>query len=486
MKDYLAYLNKEQYEAATTINGPLLIIAGAGSGKTMTLVSRIAYMIDQGIDPESILLLTFTNKAANEMKNRIIKNIGESADGITASTFHSFCALFLRKHAHIIKLNNNFTIIDTSDAADVMGIVRDEFVDKKKKAGYEFDVKSFPDKRELQALYSYAINNCECLTEAIYGSKFRSYRDDINEIFNKYICYKQDHALLDYDDLLFYTKYILEEYEDVRRNISKKYKYVCSDEYQDTNRIQDIILDLICRDHKNLAVVGDENQSIYKFRGAKIENILTFAERHPGCKTIVLFENYRSSQEILNLSNAVMDYATEGTKKVLHGQFSGAKPELMVVKNEIDETYKIVNLIRDHYRFNKIPLHEMAVIVRSSSQSYRLEMLLTKMGIPYNKFGGLKFLEKVVVRDILSFLRIITNEKDEIALYRILQLYPGIGKGYSGKITAAVAEKGLSVLPTLYPKAGFHQYLEELYERLMLITEMSLDDQLSHNRLPCQ
>ncbi len=478
MKDFLSHLNKEQYEAATTIDGTLLIIAGAGSGKTMTLVSRIANMIDEGIDPSSILLLTFTNKAAKEMKDRIARNIGPSAADVTASTFHSFCAAFLRKHAKLISIDNNFTIIDGPDATEAMALARDEFIAEQKKKGIEY-TKDFPTKKVLIAIYSHSINNCVALKDIIVGSDYELYYNEIKAILDKYVLYKHKHSMMDYDDLLLHTNTILETNEAVRCNMGEKYKYVCSDEYQDTNLLQDKILDLICRDHHNLAVVGDENQSIYKFRGAKIENILTFSKRHPGCKTIILNRNYRSSQEILDLSNAIMEYAIEGTPKTLIGQFNGSRPHLVVTEDNNDENNRIIREIKKHHS-RGTPLKEMAVIIRSSSQSYGLENLLNRNEIPYNKFGGLKFLEKVIVRDILSFLRIIANEKDEIALYRILQLYPGIGKGYSSKITSAVAVKGLSVLTTLYPKTRFHQYLVELYNALESIKDKNVMEQLGY------
>lgn len=479
MKDFLKHLNKEQYEAATTINGPLLIIAGAGTGKTQTLVSRIANMIDEGIEPSSILLLTFTNKAAKEMKDRIAKNIGPIAADVTASTFHSFCAAFLRKHSHLISINNSFTIIDGSDAAEAMGIARDEFVSEQKGKGITYNAKDFPDKKTLLAIHSHVVNNCENLEDVVSVTKYDVYYNEIKAIIDRYILYKKEHAMMNYDDLLYYTKKVLTTYENVRCNIGEKYKYVCCDEYQDTNILQDEILNLICRDHQNLAVVGDENQSIYKFRGARIENILTFSKRHPGCKTIVLHENYRSSQEILDLSNSMMEYALEGTKKTLHGQFNGSKPQIIITETDSEENFRILKEIQKHYS-NGVPLKEMAVIVRSSAQSYGLETMLNRSGIPYNKFGGIKFLEKIVVRDILSFLRIIVNERDEIALYRVLQLYPGIGKGYSSKITAAVANDGLSILNTLYPKTGFHQYLVELYNVINDLKDKDIESQLKY------
>ena len=479
LKDFLKHLNKEQYEAATTIEGSLLIIAGAGSGKTLTLVSRVANMIDEGVEPETILLLTFTNKAAKEMKSRIVKHIGENGEKIYASTFHSFCANFLRRHASLLSIGNDFTIIDGMDAAEVMSIAKTDFITEQEKHGITYSAKEFPTKKELSAIYSYSINNSAKLSEAVMYYELDSYYSEIKEIIKRYVDYKKNHSFFDYDDLLFYTKKILENFENVRIKIGNQYQYVSCDEYQDTNIIQDEILNLICKDHGNLAVVGDDNQSIYKFRGAQIENILTFTQRHPNCKTVVLNQNYRSSQQILDLANSIMEYATEGIPKELCGQFEGERPKLIVTEDTTKEDWKIYDIVRDCH--NKgIPYHEIAVIVRSAAQSYGLEALLTKNDIPYEKFGGLKFLEKVVVRDILSFLRLIVNPKDEIALYRILQLYPGIGKTYSNKITAAVAEKGVEELRVLYKNNRFHQYMEELYDVIAELKPKKLQEQLEY------
>ena len=479
MKDFLKHLNKQQYDAATTINGPLLIIAGAGSGKTMTLVSRVANMIDEGISPDKILLLTFTNKAAKEMKNRIIKNIGLQGNEVTACTFHSFCALFLRRHAHLLGMDNNFTIIDGPDAGEVMGIVKNEFITKQKEKGILYDAKDFPNKKIISALYSISVNNCVKLSEVVLENGYELYYDEIKEIVKLYIEYKKAHAFFDYDDLLLYTKRILENFDTVREEINKKYMYVSCDEFQDTNIVQDEILKYICEKNRNLAVVGDDNQSIYKFRGARIENILSFEKKYPDCKKIVLYENYRSSQEILDLANSTMSYATEGIEKKLHGQFSAEKPKIVITQDNNEENEYILKEIKNNYS-NGVPLREMAIIVRNSAQSYGIESLLDKNDIPYDKFGGIKFLEKSIVRDILSFLRVTINEKDEIALYRILQLYPGIGKGYSGKITNAVATDGLSSLNNLYVKSKFHQFLSELYETIKTLKMKTLKEQLSY------
>lgn len=477
--DFLQQLNNEQYDAATSTEGPLLIIAGAGSGKTLTLVSRVAYMIHQGIDPSSILLLTFTNKAAKEMKQRIIKHIGAGGEQVMACTFHSFCANFLRRHAHLMSIDNNFTIIDSVDAAEVMSIAKTEFISEQKSKGIIYDAKDFPSKKDICSLYSFSINNGVKLYDVVFANGFYPYYEEIKEVITRYVEYKKARSFFDYDDLLLYTKRILKSYEHVRKNLGDHFKYVACDEYQDSNILQDDILNLLCRDHQNLAVVGDDNQSIYKFRGAHIENILTFEKRYPQCKKVVLNQNYRSSQEILDLANSVMDYATEGIPKKLIGQFHGVKPQLIGTEDNDEETQRVFSIVQMH-KSQGVSYRDMAVIVRNSSQSYALENMLTRAGIPFEKFGGLKFMEKIVVRDILSFLRLIVNPKDEIAMYRILQLYPGIGKTYSQRITSAVAERGIDELQNLYERRQFHIYLQELYAVLTNLQTKNLQEQLEY------
>lgn len=482
MKQFLSHLNAEQYNAATHINGPMLIIAGAGSGKTLTLVSRVSNMISEGIDPKSILLLTFTNKAAKEMKYRINKFVGEGSNGVTACTFHSFCAQFLRKHAHVIGISNNYSIIDGQDVGEAISIVREKFMSEKRKLGlyYKVDFADFPNKKKIASIYSLSINDCIPLSQAVSKFGYDMYAAEIKEIVQMYINYKRDRSLFDYDDLLLYTKKILERYEDIRKKTGEKYKYVCCDEYQDTNVIQDKILSLLVHDHNNLTVVGDDNQSIYSFRGAKIENILSFEDRYENCKRVVLHENYRSSQEILDAANNIMAYAKEGIRKELHAQFYADLPELIITKNDAEENEKLLELIKAHHTSGGTSFRDMAVIIRNSAQSYGLETLLNKNNIPFNKFGGLKFLEKSVIKDILSFLRLLVNDKDELALHRILKLFPGIGNGYSNRITESVMSGGLNSLNEICSRNYFSTHLIDLYKNINILSKIDIQSQLKH------
>ena len=477
MKPYLAKLNNEQFEAATSINGFNFILAGAGSGKTATLTARTTYMIDHGIPPEEILLLTFTNKAAKEMRDRIILSVGPVAEKITACTFHSFCAIFIRKNAKILGFNPDYTILDSPDMMDALSIAKEEFLEAKRKEGKEYNLKDFPNIHQIGQVYECAVNNCLTEDESLLlFAEINTYSAEIKEILSRFKRYKKDRNLMDYNDLHYYTEKVLSENEFLRKQMDKTYKYISCDEYQDTNTVQNNILKLLSKDYPNLTVVGDDNQSIYAFRYANIQNILNFDKEYPECKSVVLNTNYRSSQELLNFSNAIMEYATEGKKKILKGTFHGEKPKL-IVKNDCYEEadYIIKKIIESPY-----DLSDIAVICRSANQSYVLEQKLNMRGIPYNKFGGLKFMEKVIIKDILAFLRIFVNTKDEIAMFRVLQLYPGIGKTYARRIAEMLSNGDFEDVKKKYGKRNFHVYIEELQELINEYSPKNLSEQMAY------
>ncbi len=477
MQDYLKNLNAAQYEAAVSIDGPLLILAGAGSGKTHTLVSRVMYMLENGIKPEQILLLTFTNKAAKEMQNRIIKRVGAAGDDITACTFHSFCATVIRHNASSLGISPGYAVIDSSDMTEAISIAQQEFLSVKKEHGIEYNLKDFPNKKAIAKVYEFASNNCVSFADAVNLFKDTDgYTEEVLSILKLFKEYKLSRNLMDYEDLLHYTEKLLKERKEFCKRLSLAYKYILVDEYQDTCLLQDRILDLLASAHNNIAVVGDDNQSIYKFRGARIENILTFSERHPGCKTVVLDTNYRSTQEILDFSNMMMSFSSEGIKKNLKGTFTGSKPKLTVVADSDEEARYVFNEIKK----SGVPLKDIAVICRSSRQTYALENLLNMNGIPYNKFGGTKFLEKAVIKDLLAFVRLSVNIKDEIASYRLLQMYPGIGKTFAKKISEIIAKDGTDAAVEKYKKRQFAKYLEDFTETINKLSDMSLFDLLSY------
>jgi len=298
---YREELNQAQYEAVTSVNGPHLIIAGAGTGKTRTVVYRVAYLVELGVKPDHILLLTFTRKAAQDMLRRASLLLDSRCERIAGGTFHSFANSILRKHASLLKFETNFTILDQTDAEDVLSLIRTRL---------RFDTKEkrFPRKEALYDLYSRGLNTMTPLPELL-GSDYPQYLDqetDISKVHETYIAYKRKHQLMDYDDLLFMLVTLLKEHQEVRAALSERYKYIMVDEYQDTNKIQAEIVKLLAFKHQNIMVVGDDAQSIYSFRGSTIKNIISFPEEFPDCRVVKLEENFRSTQPILTLANEIL------------------------------------------------------------------------------------------------------------------------------------------------------------------------------------
>ena len=477
---YLDKLNVDQYLVATTINGQMLVTAGAGTGKTTAIVSRVAYLIDNDIPASKILLLTFTNKAASEMQSRIRTLVGNTANDITACTFHSFCANFLRKHSKLAGLDSNFTVIDSTDATEVVSLMRENFFEQQKAKGdIVYDYKEFPTAKKIYSAISKSINCDIPIEEVINFKSFGHYEFEVTSIIKLYIQYKKERKLVDYDDLLMYTRYILKKHESIRSKIDNDYAYIMVDEYQDTNKIQDSILDLITQDNNNLVVIGDANQAIYGFRGADVDNILTFEKRHPGCASVALGQNYRSSQEILDAVNAVMRYSSEAPINDLTGQFHGARPAILVSEDNHEECLFIIDNIKQLME-DGVKLNDMAVIFRSAKQSFELELLLAKNDIPFEKFGGMKFFEKKIVKNILSYIRAGISHTDEIALYRLLQFYPGIGSATAKKIAAAVREKGLDELGVIYSKTKYGKTLNEILTVIKHIQPLPIKEQLEY------
>ncbi len=475
---YLSHLNPEQLRAATSLQGFNFVLAGAGSGKTSVLIARIAYMLDNGIQPENILLITFTNKAAKEMKDRVIKLLGNKGESVTACTFHSFCANILRKYASALNLANDFIVLDESDQESALDIVKDEYFEFCEKRNRIIELETFPSNKEILRLYSMVSSNCCPIERAFNEYKTDSaYYEDITEIIRRFTKYKAEHKAMDYDDLLTYTDKLFRQHVAIREHFDKQYQYIMCDEYQDTNPVQNNIINQISINYPNLMVVGDDNQSIYAFRHADIQNILGFKDSHPGCQEFMLTENYRSTQEILDLANAMMTHATEGIEKRLHGQRRGKRPQMIQCNNEWDEAEWI---IRDILRSN-VPRHDIAIMIRSGTQSYKLENELNKRGIAYNKYGGMKFMEKAVIKDLLAFLRILHSTKDEIAMTRVLQMYQGIGAKTAKKIASGVATDGFkSMTDVKWQTKAFYPLLYTLSMTLEHLATLTLQEQLDY------
>ena len=304
--DYRNQLNPAQYEAVTSVNGPHLIIAGAGTGKTRTVTYRVAYLVELGVKPESIPLLTFTRRAAQEMLRRATTLLDARCEKVAGGTFHSFANIVLRQYAPLVKFDSSFTILDQGDAEDVVNLLRTQL---------KFDTKErrFPRKQTLYDMFSKAVNTVRSVKDILKEEypHFEDYLDEIVRLQSAFEQYKAAHNLMDYDDLLLFLRKLLRDHDAVRETLSNRYKYIMVDEYQDTNKIQAEIVRLLSGKHRNVMVVGDDSQSIYSFRGATIRNILEFPEQYPGCTIIKLEENYRSTQPILNLTNEILKRARD-------------------------------------------------------------------------------------------------------------------------------------------------------------------------------
>ena len=476
---YLNELNREQLEAATSIHGPLLILAGAGTGKTKTLVARTCHILDEGVDPTNILLVTFTNKAAGEMKKRICNAVGDQkGNKITACTFHSFCAQFLRLNAQLLGYNTStFTILSDDDAKEIVSMLTNAKKKELQKNGRY--VKNFPTAGVIMNINSQSINDMISIRNAIEcEEKTEGFHEETKEIIEQYIEYKKQRNMMDYDDLLLNTVLVLKNFDQVRKICSEKYQYIMCDEYQDTNRIQDALLELLASEHGNLAVVGDDNQSIYRFRGARIENILTFAERWKDCKVVVLVENYRSSEEILDFCNEVMSHALEGIKKNLHGQFHGELPSMELYGNRTEEAESVVETLTRHHE-EGIAYKDMAVMVRNSGISAVVESVLQREGIAFAKFGGQKFFSKEIVRNLFAFLRAAVSDKDEIAWFMVAKIYPLIGEERAKQYSAEVTSEGIDALIDMkYWRFKHFSSMQELHDTILKLRSKNLNEQL--------
>ena len=430
--NYEQDLNEAQLEAIKSKEGPILVIAGAGSGKTKTLTYRVARLIEDGIKPENILLLTFTKKAAAEMLSRATIVLDNRCEKVSGGTFHSFANIILRKYSKLLGLKNNFTIMDRSDCEDVINHIVAQMFPKKEKR--------FPKKSTLLDIYSKSINKVT-QTKKIIANEFPQFEhctDKIIEIHKAYVAYKRENSVLDYDDLLLYIKLLLENNDQLRKRLSNEYKYIMVDEYQDTNTLQADVIKLLASEHHNIMAVGDDAQSIYSFRGANYRNILDFPKLFENTKIIKLEQNYRSTQNILKFTNEIIDKAKEKyTKKLFSDIVSPQIPALICAKDTQMEAdficQKILELLDED-----ISLSDICVLIRNARMSYNLEIELSKRAIPFQKFGGPKFMETAHIKDIVAHLRVLLNPDDIISLTRILLLLKGVGASTVNNIMPVV------------------------------------------------
>ncbi len=437
---YADELNPAQLEAVTALDGPVLVIAGAGTGKTRTLTYRVARLIECGVPPESILLLTFTRKAAREMLRRAALLLDARTERVSGGTFHSFANLILRRNAGLLNYTSSYTILDQGDAEDVINLIRT-------KGQFESKNRRFPRKQTLQDIFSACVNTVtplELLLARDYPH-FADLIDRIRELHALYIAYKQQHNLMDFDDLLVNLVHLLEQHPDVRRKVSSACRYVMVDEYQDTNALQARIVRLLADDHDNVMVVGDDSQSIYSFRGANFRNIMDFPKQFPGTRIVTLEENFRSIQPILDLTNGIIAGAREKYAKELFTRRGGGEPPAVIEAfNENAQSRFVVQRILELVE-EGVEMREIAVLFRAAYLSFDLEIELAKANIPYVKFGGLKFIETAHVKDMIAYLRVTENPKDMVSWNRILMLIEGVGPRTAEKITTEIAEGRIAI-----------------------------------------
>jgi DNA helicase-2/ATP-dependent DNA helicase PcrA len=448
---YLEKLNEQQRQAVehgvgladARVAGPLLIIAGAGSGKTNTLAHRVAHLIVNGADPRRILLMTFSRRAASEMARRVERickqvlgaNSGILTDALAWSgTFHGIGARLLRMYAEQIGLNVDFTIHDREDSADLMNLARHEL-------GFSKTENRFPTKGTCLSIYSRAVNSQIPLNEILrqHYPWVGTWEEQLKQLFAAYVQAKQAQNVLDYDDLLLYWAQMVSDPE-LADDIGNRFDHVMVDEYQDTNKLQASVLMALKPGGRGLTVVGDDAQSIYSFRAATVRNILDFpASFSPAADIITLDRNYRSTQPILAAANGVIDLARERfTKNLWTDRQSLERPKLVTVKDETEQANFIVDQVLAN-RETGMTLKNQAVLFRTSSHSGPLEVELTRRNIPFVKFGGLKFLDSAHVKDMLAVLRFAQNPRDRVAGFRLLQMLPGIGPKTAGNILEAIA-----------------------------------------------
>jgi DNA helicase-2/ATP-dependent DNA helicase PcrA len=460
---YRKELNPSQLEAVNLTQGPLLVIAGAGSGKTRTLTYRVARLVEEGISPTSILLLTFTRKAAQEMLKRATELLDDRCKRVAGGTFHSFAYAVLRKYASKVGFENGFSIIDRADSEDLISIMRKAMTGTSRSG-------SLPRKQTLANIFSRAVNKDVSVEDIVLNDypQFIRHLAAIHEISKAYQRQKAENNFMDYDDLLIYLEMLLKKYTDVRDNICKTYQYLMVDEYQDTNKIQAQIIYLLAGNHENVMVVGDDSQSIYAFRGANFENIMRFPEIFPNARTIQLEENYRSVEPILKLTNVIIERATRKySKNLFTRKPGGALPLLIKAESENSQSRFVVKKIEKLYG-SGVPLNQIAVLFRASFHSFDLEIELAREGIPFVKVGGFKFVESAHIKDVLAHLKVLFNPYDRIGWYRILLLLDNIGpktaldiyetilaenSGYTGFVKTklkAGRSKGLDKLKQLF------------------------------------
>ena len=476
--DYAAALNPQQLAAVTAADGPSLVIAGAGSGKTRTLIYRVAYLIDAGVDPANILLLTFTRKSAQEMLDRAGELIGARSERVCGGTFHSVANMLLRRYGRAVGLEPGFTILDRTDAEDLIALVRSQL-------GLNEKDKRFPRKNTIAEMFGKSENTLRSLDDVVLEefSHFADHLDALTQLQKGYQTAKVRRQLVDYDDLLVLLRRLLTDDHQARHAISRLYRYILVDEYQDTNRLQADVIRQLAAEHQNVMVVGDDSQSIYAFRGATFKNIMEFPSLFPGATIYKLEENYRSTQPILNLANCIIEEAAEKyTKHLFTRKLDGPLPTLAEAAGENAQSRFVAQKILE-LREEGIRLSEVAVLFRSSFHSFDLEIELSRRGLPFVKRGGVKFIETAHVKDLLAHLRVVANPLDAVSWHRVLMLVEGVGPKKAQDLLASLvkSERPYYVLREVGGRSG--QGLKNLantLESLSTSDAPSTADQVNH------
>jgi len=461
MIDLKNHLNSSQFLAATTIDGPVLVIAGAGSGKTRVIEYRVLNLVQSGVEPAFILLLTFTRNASRVMLSRAAAHDPRCA-AVEGGTFHSFAYKILKHYAKALGFTDSFSILDEADAIDAVG-----------KCSGNINIserdRKFLKKNTIRSIISMSINKHSSVEDIIEKEypHLAEYSEYIKNVKSKYVKYKREKNYLDYDDMLVYLKKLLED-DAIRKAVASKYRYIMVDEYQDTNRLQGDISYLLAKAHKNIMVVGDDAQSIYGFRGATHKNIMDFPVMFPGCAIIKLEENYRSTQPILDAANSVLsEMASKYDKRLVSGlSHRGARPQMWFFGDAYEEAEWIADKMIE-LKHSGIPLDRQCVLFRSSYISISLQAELNKRGVSYNLMGGMKFYESAHVKDVMAHLKIMANPKDELSWHRVLELIEGIGPKTSEKILKDISAGYL----TKYEK-GF-KYSHGIQRFKLLIESLS-------------
>ena len=463
--DYAAELNEQQHAAVTAPPGPALVIAGAGSGKTRTLTYRVGFLLEQGIPPDRILLLTFTNKAAKEMMRRVASLADVDAMSLWGGTFHSVGNRILRQHSAYLGFEKDFTILDREDA---------DYLIKQclKEAEIKAEGDTFPKPKVLADIFSLAWNTRQTTTAVMetHYPYFMQFQDQIDSLQKRYAAAKRKANAMDFDDLLCLWLKLMEEHQEVREHYQRRFQFILVDEYQDTNKIQSDVIDLLAARHKNVMVVGDDAQSIYSWRGANFQNILKFPDRYPGAGIYKIETNYRSTPDILNVANAVIEgNKNQFAKTLVPVRKPGNKVAMVTCMSAREQAGFVAQRITQ-LQDEGVPMREMAVLYRSHFHALELQMELTTRGIPFSITSGIRFFEQAHIKDVAAYLRFVVNPRDGLALRRMVRLIPGVGERAAEKIWALFENLTLNWTPEMLEtgaKAGEQDFLATTLQKCL-------------------